>query len=226
MPEFLKYQDKEILKTLYDDILYRDIVARYEIKEIKTLRDLSLYLLSHIGTPFSYKRLKEMLDVGSVNTIRSYIHYLENTYLLFTVPCFSFSFRKQIAAQKKIYVIDNGLVNFISFKFSEQRGRLLENLVFLELKRRGKNIYYHKTSEGGEVDFLIQEGARVSELIQVTSQWRGEDLKKRETQALMSAMEEFNLKEGLILTEEDETVLKENGKTIRLVPVYKWLLGN
>lgn len=225
LPEFLRYEDRDILKALYDDILYRDIVARYEIKEIKTLRDLSLYLLSNTGAPFSYNRLKTMLGLGSVNTIRSYVEYLENTYLLATISPFSYSVRKQIAGQKKAYGVDNGLLSFISFRFSENRGRFLENLVFVELKRRGQEVYYYKTGDGREVDFLIKEGPKVKELIQVTQSLGRLGVKEREVGALLQAMKEVGLKRALLLTEEDEMELKESHKAIEVRPIYKWLLA-
>ena len=225
LPEFLKYEDRDILKALYDDILYRDIVARYEIKEIQTLRDLSLYLLSNAGTPFSYNRLKQMLGLGSVNTVKSYIEYLENTYLIATVTPFSHSLRKQLAGQKKAYGVDNGLLSFVSFKFSENRGRFLENLVFMELKRRGKEVYYYKTQNGREVDFLVKEGREPKELIQVTQGLGKQNVKEREIGALVLAMKELGMRKGLLLTEEDETEIKTNHKVIEVRPIYKWLLA-
>jgi predicted AAA+ superfamily ATPase len=224
LPEFLKYGDKDILKALYDDILYRDIIARYDIKEIKVLRDLSLYLLSHTGTPFSYNGLKKMFDVGSMNTIKNYIDYLENTYLLFTLAPFYFSLKKQIVAQKKVYAIDSGIINFVSFKFSEQRGRILENLVFVELKRRGEEVYFYKTQKDTEVDFLIKKGLKPAGLIQVTQHLENKETKDRETRALFTAMEELHLSEALILSEEGQGELREGSKTIQMMPIYQWLL--
>ncbi len=118
MPEYLKYKDQIILKRIYDDILYRDIVARYEIKAIKALRELGLYYLTNISGLFSYNKLKQMLMLGSVNTVKSYTDYLENSFLLFSVNRFSYSLKQQFIAQKKIYCIDNGLADAISFQFS------------------------------------------------------------------------------------------------------------
>ena len=225
LPEFLKYEDKDVLKALYDDILYRDIVARYEIKEVKTLRDLSLYLLSHVGTTFSYNRLKQMLGLGSMNTVKSYIDHLENTYLISTLSPFSFSVRKQIVGQKKAYAVDNGILSYVSFKFSENKGRFLENLVFVELKRRGGEIYYYKTQDGREVDFLIREGSKVRQLVQVTQRLDNENVKEREVRALVSAMKELGLKHGLILTEDEETKMRTGNQLIEVKPIYKWLLS-
>ena len=224
MPEYLKYKDTIVLKKVYEDILYRDIVARYEIKEIKTLRELSLYLLSNIGNLFSYNKLKAFFKLGSMNTIKSYIGYLEDSFLFFTVKVFSYSLKKQMVSPQKIYCIDNGLINTIAFRFSKDKGKFLENLVFGELKRRGKEVYYYKTKNNLEVDFLIKEGLKIDTLIQVTQTLSGDKTREREIKALVLAMDELKLKKGLILTEDEEEEIKVKGKTITVRPVYKWLL--
>lgn len=224
MPEYLKYQEKELLFRVYEDILYRDIVARYEIKEIKALRELSLYLLSNLSDLFSYNNLKNFLKLGSVNTVKSYIEYLENSFLFFTVRVFSFSLKKQFYAPRKIYCIDNGLANAVSFRFSKDKGKFLENLVFLELKRRKKEIYYYKTENNLEVDFLIREKNKIKELIQVSQNLDNLKTKEREVKSLIIALKELKIKNGIILTENKEENLKIDNKTITVLPVYKWLL--
>lgn len=224
LPEYVKYKQRDILASLYNDIIFRDVAARYEIKEIKSLRDLSIYLLSNSGTLISYNRLKEMLGLGSVNTVKNFVEYLENTFLISTVPRFSYSIRKQIMNPKKIYGVDNGILNFASFRFSENRGKFLENLVFIELRRRKKEIFYYKTRKGYEVDFLIKKGTRIKELIQVTQSIGREGVRNRELNALLTAMQELNVSNGYILTEDDEEKITESGKMIRIMPVYKWLL--
>ncbi len=224
MPEYLKYKDTIVLKKVYEDILYRDIVARYEIKEIKTLRELSLYLLSNVGNLFSYNKLKSFFKLGSMNTIKSYIGYLEDAFLFFTVKGFSYSLKKQMVSPQKIYCIDNGLINTIAFRFSKDKGKFLENLVFGELKRRGKEVYYYKTKNNLEVDFLIKEGLKIDTLIQVTQTLSGDKVRERKIKALVLAMDELKLKKGLILTEDEEEEIKVKNKTITVIPVYKWLL--
>ncbi|MCK4532843.1 ATP-binding protein [bacterium] len=224
MPEYLKYKDTIVLKKVYEDILYRDIVARYEIKEIKILRELSLYLLSNVGNLFSYNKLKSFFKLGSMNTIKSYIGYLEDSFLFFTVKGFSSSLKKQMVSPQKIYCIDNGLINTIAFRFSKDKGKFLENLVFGELKRRGKEVYYYKTKNNLEVDFLIKEGIKIDTLIQVTQTLSGNKVREREIKALVLAMDELKLKKGLILTEDEEEEIKVKNKTITVIPVYKWLL--
>ena len=168
MPEYLKYKDDTLLKRAYEDILYRDIVARYEIKEVKALRELGFYFLSNIGGLFSYNSIKKLLRLGSVNTVKSYADYLENSFLIFTIPRFSYSLKNQLASAKKAYCVDNGLIEAVAFQFSQNKGKFLENLVFIELKRRYREIYYYKTNNGLEIDFLIRKDKRNALLIQVT----------------------------------------------------------
>lgn len=224
MPEYLKYKDPTLLKRVYEDILYRDIVARYDIKQVKVLRELGLYLLSNIGGLFSYNNLKKVLGVGSMNTIKSYADFLENSFLIFLINRFSYSLKQQFVANKKIYCIDNGLAESVAFQFSKNKGKFLENLVFLELKRRYPEIYYYKTANNLEVDFLVKSGRKDIALIQVADNLDSEKTKQRETGALTRAMDEFKLKSALILTEDSEEEIKLNGKAIIVQPIYKWLL--
>jgi predicted AAA+ superfamily ATPase len=224
MPEFLKYQDTTILKRVYEDILYRDIVARYGIKQVKPLRELGLYLLSNLGGAFSYNNLKNVLGVGSMNTIKSYADYLENCYLVFLVGRFSYSLKQQFVAQKKIYCIDNGLADAVAFQFSKNKGKFLENLVFLALRRRFPDIYYYKTANNLEVDFLVKVGGKDLRLIQVSDNLDHAKTRQREIAALVMAMDELHLKKGLILTDDGEEDILSEGKTITVRPVYKWLL--
>ncbi len=224
LPEYLKYKDQTLLKRLYEDILYRDILVRYEIKETKTLRELGLYLLSNIGGLYSTGNLKNVLSLGSVNTVKSYIGYLEDSYLIFSLSRFPYSLKQQGYYPKKCYCIDNGLVESIAFQFSKNRGKYLENLIFLELKRNGKEVFYYKTSKDKEVDFLVRSKNKPEMLIQVTDNMTKEATKTREIDALVDAMNELKMKEGYILTSDQEEELKIGNKIINVLPIYKWLL--
>jgi predicted AAA+ superfamily ATPase len=224
MPEYLKYNDSTLLKRVYEDILYRDIVARYDIKQVKALRELGLYLLSNIGGLFSYNNLTKILGVGSMNTIKSYADYLENSFLVSLVNRFSYSLKQQFVANKKIYCIDNGLAESIAFQFSKNKGKFLENLVFLELRRRYAEIYYYKTANSLEVDFLIKNGRKDISLIQVADNLDNEKTRQREIDALIHAMDELKINKALILTEDTEEEIKLKGKIILAQPIYKWLL--
>ena len=138
-PEVIKSRDKEELSQIYRDVLIKDLIVRFNIKETKAFRELALYLLSNITSNISYNNLKKILGFKSVTTGKNYIEYLEESYLMFSVPKYDFSIKKQIINDRKIYTIDTGLFNAVSFSFSENRGKLLENIVFLELKRRGES---------------------------------------------------------------------------------------
>ncbi|MDD2715998.1 MAG: ATP-binding protein [Candidatus Wallbacteria bacterium] len=224
MPEYLKYQDATILKRVYEDILYRDIVARYGIKHVKPLRELGLYFLSNLGGTFSYNNLKNVLGLGSMNTIKSYADFLENSYLIFLTSRFSYSLKQQFVSHKKIYCIDNGLADAVGFQFSKNKGKFLENLVFLELRRKSQEIYYYKTTNNLEVDFLLKSGKNGLSLIQVTDNLDDEKTRQRELKALIKAMDELKLKTALILTEDTDEEIKLKGKAITVKPIYKWLL--
>ena len=224
VPEYLKYEERDTLSALYKDIIYRDIVARYEVREIKALRELSVYLLSNVGTMISYNRLKDMLGLGSSHTVKNFIEYLENTYLISTLPMFSYSVRKQIKNPRKIYAVDTGLLKIASIHFSENKGRFLENLVLIELRRRQKEVYYYKTENGLEVDFVIRDGTKLSEVIQVTQSLSNAKTKEREVNSLLETLKELKKKEGIILTENDEDEFVVDKKVVKVVPTYKWLL--
>jgi len=211
-----------LLQRYFTDILYKDIVKRFRIKDVKGFEKFVIYLLTNISNTMSYYSLRNTFGF-SVDTIKEYISYLRTSYLIFEVSFFSFSLKEQQTRPRKIYCIDTGLRNAISFKFSEDLGRLAENIVFLELKRKDKEIYYWKSAKT-ETDFVIKEGMKIKQLIQVC--WNIEDkkTKEREIKGLLESMKEFHLRTGLIITEEYFGEEKVDGKKIKFVPLWKWLL--
>lgn len=221
IPDALKYPSLDWHNTLYNDVIYRDVAGRYQINEMKALKELTFYLFSNISNPVSYNKMKELLGLGSVNTIKSYIDYLEAAWLLFPVNCFAYSVKKQQIAAKKVYGIDTGLIKSVAFAFSPKTGNLLENLVYLTLRRKNQEIYYYKTDQAREVDFYIP---RSKTLIQVCQSMENEETREREIQALVEAMKELEIKSGLILTQDEEEVIKEGKQEIEIKPVFKWLL--
>lgn len=218
--EYLKYGGQEILQQLFSDVIQRDIVARYKLREPAVLERMAVYLLTNIGRDFSYNSLKGMFNLGSATTVMSYISYLEDSYLLFSVPRFSFSMKKQLANPKKIYAIDNALSIANSVSFASDSGRMLENLVFLALRRRFKNIFYF--SGNGECDFLIKYKNRMIMAAQVCYNLN-EDNKGREISGLVEALNATGLDEGIIITYDQEDKLEIEGKTISVVPAWKWI---
>ncbi|MGC8497774.1 MAG: ATP-binding protein [Thermoplasmata archaeon] len=222
-PEYLKYRRAEILQELLNDVVQRDIVARYNIRNSRTLKEMAVYLLTNIGKEFSYNGIKTMFGLGSTNTAISFISYFEDSYLLFTVPRFDYSLKKRLVNQKKVYSIDNGLSSINSVSFSSDKGRMLENTVFLQLRRAYRDIFYFKKSY--ECDFLVREKNKIKMAIQV-SYYLNDDNKEREIEGLMEALEMFNLTDGLILTYDQDDKFNIKGKSITVKPVWKWIIEN
>ncbi len=220
IPDALKYPQLEIHKTLYDDVLYRDIATRYKLENIKSLKELALYLLSNTTSLISFNKLKELLKLGSVNTVKSYIDYLENSWLFFILNKYAYSVKEQQIASKKVYSIDNGLVTSIGFSFSPNVGKLMENIVYVELKRRQKQLYYYKTSQNSEVDFFNPK-ERI--FIQVCKQLEV-PTREREIKALFEASLEQPNSHLSIITENSKELIEYNGVKIQAIPLYEWLL--
>ena len=222
IPEYLKNKNVNYLKTLYDNILYRDIMNRYNLGNEKTLKELVFFLTSNIGKRISYNSLKKTLGLSNSSTVKEYINYFENSFMFFQVNKFDYSLKKQMVNPKKVYVIDNGFASKISFRFSEDRGRLLENLVFLELKRYNYNVFYH--FENKECDFLLEDRGKILQAIQVTDNISNEETRKREIEGLIDAMKTHNLKRGLILTYDESENIEIDKYSITVKPIWRWLL--
>jgi predicted AAA+ superfamily ATPase len=225
-PDVALHVDKEIayavLDTYAKTILFQDVASRLSLKKPMDLEKLFYYLTSHLGVPFFYAKLGKLFGISD-KTVKEYIQALIDANLLFEIDRFSFSLKQQIRTAKKIYSIDPGLANAIAFKFSENHGRLLENMLYLQLKRDGKEIYYYKTAQDYEVDFLVKNKSALS-LIQVCSDLSQSDSFERETRALVHAAKELKLKEGVIVTMDDEGDHTLDGVGIKVVPFYKYLL--
>lgn len=221
MPEYLKNKDKEYIRTIYENILYRDIIARYSIRRQRIIKELVSILATNVSSRFTYNSLKKDLGLSNSITVKEYISYLSNSYLFFELQKFDFSVKKQLNAPKKIYLIDSVFNQIASLNFSMNKGRLLENLVFIELKRRGKEIYYY--SNKNECDFIIKEDIKIGGAIQVCYTMN-ESNREREISGLTEAMDKFGLKEGLVLTYEQDDEIRIKGKRIKVMPVWKWMM--
>jgi predicted AAA+ superfamily ATPase len=222
IPEYVKSEKPEYLKDLLEGILYRDIIVRYKINDEKALRELVHYLASNIGKEFSYTNLGEAIDNKSPHTIANYCNYLEQCYLFFFVNRYSHSLQKQLQYNKKCYMIDPALIRITGFRVSEDRGRLLENIVFLHLRMQTKEIYFHKDKK--ECDFILREGNQIVQAIQVTTNLSNEKVKNREVEGLLEAMNAYDLRQGTILTENEQDTIETNGLVISIIPIWKWLL--
>ena len=222
IPDALKYPEMQLLRTLYDDVLYRDIATRYRIEAVSALKELAFTLMSNPAGQVSYNKLKNRFRLGSVNTIKNYISYLENSWLIFTVNIYDFSVKRQQIAPKKIYGIDLGLINAIGFQFSPNTGKLLENLVYLALRRRYNEIYYYISPENYEVDFYLPD---VRQLIQVTQHMNDPGTRQRELRAIAAAVKNIKVEQALILCENNEDQQILGGIPVKTRSIAEWLLG-
>lgn len=220
-PDYLKSGDPEYLKRIYDDILYRDIISRFGIREVKGFRQLARYLVTNTANPATYNALKNTLGFKSVGSVRDYVGFLEQAYLIFEIFRHDFSLKKQYVSDKKLYCIDNGLRNAVAFRFSDDKGRLLENLVLIELLRRNTSVYFFKNPK--ECDFITEERGTITGAIQVCYELTREN-RDRELGGLLGAMQAHDLKEGLILTYLQEETITQDGSTIQILPAWKWLI--
>ena len=221
MPEYLKLLNDMILQELFNDIIARDITVRYNLRNPKLVKELALYLLSNVGKEFSFQKLRKMYDLGSVNTVISLIGYYEDSYLMFTVPQFDFSLRSRQVNAKKVYAIDTGFIRANSVSFSQDKGRILENLVFIQLKRFGREVFYFK--KDNECDFITRDKNKRLELFQVCFELNEEN-KDREIDGMLAAMDYTKQKSGTIFTLNQTDELEFDKRTIFVKPVWKWLL--
>ncbi len=225
----VKRYDHKYLQTLFDSIILKDVVQRHNVRYADDLYNLAKFLMSSFSNDISYTKLKNTLNFRSVNTVQSYIRYLEDTYLVFHLDMFSFKQREQIKSPKKMYAIDTGMANAVSFKFSENIGDLMENTVAVELLRQISNsnsrleMYYWKDSQHREVDFVIKEGADVSQLIQVCYDIDNPKTKERELRSLVGAAKELNCSDLLVITWDHEDMEEFKDNNIRFMPLWKWL---
>lgn len=226
IPEFVKFEQPDYLHALYEGVIYRDIITRYKLPREKPIKELTFYLASHIGKEITFNALRKVINLSNAATVSEYCEYLENSFLSFLVNRYSHSLKQQIGFEKKQYFIDHALANVIGFRISEDRGRLLENIIFIELKRRNQDIYFHKKNK--ECDFVIRHKNKIEFAIQVCANLETEKVKKREYAGLIEAMKIYNLSEGLILTSDTEykekVVVDGNEYRINVMPVWKWLL--
>jgi predicted AAA+ superfamily ATPase len=220
-PEYIKKENPEVLRELLSDIVMKDIASRFGIKNTTILNKIVIYLISNVGKEFSYNSIKKMFEIKSVKSVIDYISFFENAYLVFTLPRFSYSYKQQQVNPKKIYSIDNGFSKENSISFSKDYGKMLENLVFLTLRQKYKNIFYFQ--EKNECDFVIKEKDKIIQAVQVCYDLNEEN-QDREINGLLEALEKFNLKQGIILTYKQDDEFKIKGKKIKVLSVWKWLI--
>ncbi len=227
-PEYLKTGDYLILQEYFKDIIQRDIIYRYSIRYKKELKEMAKIIISGPGNIFSFKNMASAVGLKNIGTVKNYIDYLQESYLVFGISLFSPSLKKQIYNPDKFYGIDPGLYHSVSFSISENMGPLIENIVFLELKRRLKGVdelFYYKTRTGTEIDFVVKKRKKIN-LIQVCYDMSNESTFHREKRAILEAAKEFGVKEGTIINGNIKERLVEDGITVSILPVWEFLLSN
>ena len=220
-PQRILSNNDIIVSELYENILYRDIISKFNKNLSKPIKEISLYLISNISSDISLRTLSSFSGIKNIATVKKILDAFENAFLYFTLNKFDYSIKKQIQNPKKIYCVDNGIVTSLGFRFSQNRGNLLENFVAIELKRKGKDFYYHK--ENSECDFVIKNNLKIVGAIQVCFNFN-EKNEKRELDGLLEAMKKFNLNEGIILTYDQEKEFKVENKNIIIKSIWRWLI--
>ncbi|MBI2584188.1 MAG: ATP-binding protein [Candidatus Aenigmarchaeota archaeon] len=232
-PLVKKLDHMDYLSTLFSSIIFKDIVKRYRIRSVRAIEDLAAYLVSNIAREFSYNTLSKIAKCKSVHTVERYLNYLEEAFIFFRIERFSPKVKEQIAFSKKIYCIDNGFVYAKAFRLSPDTGRLYENAVAIELKKREMNgiarIYYWKNPQQEEVDFVVKKGIKVKQLIQVCCDVSDIKTRNREVRALVKAGKELKCRNLVIITEDYEAQkqVKWFGikAKVKFMPLWKWLLA-
>ncbi len=219
-PEFIKTENRDIHAALINDILYRDIAVRHKIRDIQSLKRLITYLASNVGNLITATKLRNILGIKSTATIMEYFGFFEQSYIVQFMPKFAYSYKVQLVNPRKIYFIDNGLLDVISSSFNKDNGHKLENAVFWELRRRQKDLYYYNEN-GKECDFVVCKNNKVEQLVQVCYDLNVEN-SNREIDALVDAMEFFKLSNATIITLNQSDVILQNGKQINVIPAYEY----
>ncbi|MFZ5808546.1 MAG: ATP-binding protein [Chloroflexota bacterium] len=222
IPDALKYPELPVLETLFDDVLYRDIVTRYRIESVHVLRELAFTMMSNPATKVSYSKLQKQFFLGSINTIKNYFQYLENSWLFFTVNFYDYSIKRQQISPKKVFTIDTGMANKVGFSFSPNTGKYIENIVYLTLRQKDKSIFYWTSVKDHEIDFYLPSRQYV---VQVTYQWDAKT-QLRELRAIQEAIHALPVKKALILSDRNEDGIKIESVPVAIRSVAQWLLDD
>ena len=218
----------DYLEVLFDSLLFTDVVKRHRVKFSSAISTLGSHLVNNFASLYTLNKLKNALNLKSVHTVDKYTSYLEEAYLIFSLPRYSPKSRQRINSPKKVYVVDNGFVTAKAIQHSPDKGKLMENLVFTELVKRGvkpnRGLFYYKTRNDREVDFVVKKETEITELIQVCYESINSDVEQRETKALIEASGELNVKKLTVLTWDEKRSSEKGGLTIHFKPLWEWLL--
>lgn len=220
---------RSYLSTLFDSIIWKDVAKRHNIRNITDLNNLALYLLSNFCNPLSANDIAREISMTSVTTTRKFMDYLHEPYLFYYLPRFNNKLKLMKKAASKVYVIDNGFVAAKAFNLSENLGRLLENEVFVELLRMGYKVettlFYYRSRNDREVDFVTRQGTRIERLIQVCYDMSSPKTEKREVDSLIECAGELKCNNLMVITNNDEREILKDGYNIKVVPFVKFVMG-
>lgn len=218
-PEYNRTEQPSIVQTLFTDILQRDIAVRYHLKNTRQLMEVALFLISNIGKEQTYNRIKKSFGFGSANTVSDYIQWMNDAYLFFFVPRFSWSAKNELISPRKVYGIDTALIRLNSLSYSKDVGRLLENAVYLHFRRQPVDIFYFR--ENKECDFIITDKRNCTDIIQVCAELNA-DNRYRELEGLEEAMKVIGKNEGFIITINQKDELMIDNKKIYIIPANEF----
>jgi predicted AAA+ superfamily ATPase len=217
---------RSYLDTLFDSIVWKDVAKRHNVRNITDLNNLAVYLVSNFCNPLSANELSEELGLSSVNTTKKYMDYLHEPYLFYYLSRYNNKLKLMKKAPRKVYVVDNGFVAAKAFSVTENLGRLLENQVFIELVRRGydteKTMFYYRSRNDKEVDFVLRQGAHIERLVQVCYDMNSPKTDKREVDAIVECAGELKCDNLTIVTYDDERTIEKDGYKINVVPIAKF----
>ncbi|MBI5413123.1 ATP-binding protein [Candidatus Peregrinibacteria bacterium] len=215
------------LTPLIDSLLFKDVIRRYKLRKPDHIYNLETYIINNVAKEFTYERLANNLGINSWATVIKYVSFLEEAYLLVILSRYSHKTAQRLKSPKKAYMIDNGLITAKAVHLSRDNGKLMENLVFTELLKQGLRpnieLFYYKTRNDKEIDFVVKRGTDVSELIQVTYDISSPEVSNREIKALLEANEELHAGKLTVLTWDERRQVNKNGTVISFVPLWEWL---
>lgn len=231
-PELVLHELKPevYLAPLIESLLFKDVVKRYRLRKPDQAHQLETYLINNVANEFTYERLANNLGMPAWATVVKYLNYLEEAYLLVVLGRYSHKTAQRLKAPKKAYMIDNGFITAASVQLSQDSGRHMENFVFTELLKRGlrpnRELFYYKTRNDREIDFVIKDGTMIRELLQVVYDMSRAEAGEREIKALLEAADELHAERLTIVTWDEKRQIRKNDSVIHVVPLWEWLITN
>ncbi|MFH1170318.1 MAG: ATP-binding protein [Candidatus Vogelbacteria bacterium] len=215
------------LDVLFDAVLFKDVIKRHKVRFSKQIDNLGSYLINNVSNQYTARKLANAMAFKSDVTVAKYLGYLIEAYLIFSLDCHSTKANMRAQSPKKTYVVDNGLVTAKAVQHSPNNGKLLENLVFMELVKRGnqpnRELFYYKTRNDREIDFVLKKGHQVTQLIQVSYDSTSPEVEAREVKALVEAGKELKVNQLMVITWDEKREVMKEGITIHFIPLWEWL---